>query len=131
MPPDEGDLERLERERQDADRRYNEALTAFDAALLRSAPLPGAAVAAASSWIGIMRHAPSCRRRYLSVWLRRLATDRMTRGRSSAPAEEAPLVIAEKVKSALRLAFQAVQLTLQGAANRPLSVTNQFPSADR
>ncbi len=32
------DLERLERERQDADRRYNEALTAFDAALIHLSP---------------------------------------------------------------------------------------------
>jgi protein ImuB len=38
------------------------------------------------------------------VWLRRLATDRMTRSRSSASAEDAPLVIAAEVKSALRLA---------------------------
>ena len=33
-----GDLERLERERQQADREYNDALTALDAALIRSAP---------------------------------------------------------------------------------------------
>src|SRR4051812_41179823 len=50
-----------------------------------------------------MTNASSSRRRYLSVWLRRLATDRLTRIRSSAPAENAPLVIAAEVKSALRL----------------------------
>ena len=40
-------------------------------------------------------------RRYLSVWLKRLSTDRIER-RSSAPGE-APLVIVEPVKSALRI----------------------------
>jgi protein ImuB len=51
-----------------------------------------------------MTHAPS-RRRYLSVWLRRLTTDRLTRG-SPRPGEASaarPLVVAAPVKSALRL----------------------------
>ncbi len=59
--------------------------------------------------------APSSRKRYLSVWLRRLMTDRLIRGRSPAPAEPAhvggsrfaqneALVVAEPVKGALRLA---------------------------
>ena len=59
--------------------------------------------------------APSSRKRYLSVWLRRLMTDRLIRGRSPAPAEAAhvggsrfaqdeALVVAEPVKGALRLA---------------------------
>jgi SAM-dependent methyltransferase len=39
------DLERLERERLDADRRYNEALTAFDAALVHLPPIAGAIAA--------------------------------------------------------------------------------------
>src|SRR3954451_2047980 len=43
--------------------------------------------------------APS--RRYLSLWLRRLSTDRIER-RSAAPAD-APLVVVAPVKSALRL----------------------------
>ncbi len=43
----------------------------------------------------------SSSRRYLSVWLRRLPTDRLIRSRSPAPAE--PLVVAEPVKGALRL----------------------------
>src|SRR5262245_64540864 len=48
--------------------------------------------------------APSSRKRYLSVWLRRLMTDRLIRsGRSPAPGDE-PLVIVEPVKGALRLA---------------------------
>jgi protein ImuB len=38
------------------------------------------------------------------VWLRRLATDRLTRRRSSALAEKAPLVVTHEVKSAQRLA---------------------------
>ena len=49
-------------------------------------------------------NAASPPRRYLSVWLRRLATDRIMRARSSAPAENAPLVVVEEIKSALRLA---------------------------
>ena len=39
-------------------------------------------------------------RRYLSLWLRRLATDRL---RGSAPGEDAPLVVTALVKSALRI----------------------------
>ena len=41
-------------------------------------------------------------RRYLSVWLRRLPTDRMTRGCSSAPGD-APVVVVHMVKSARKL----------------------------
>src|SRR5262245_43880801 len=56
--------------------------------------------------------APSSRKRYLSVWLRRLMTDRLIRsGRSPVPADEPAhidgsraLVIVEPVKGALRLA---------------------------
>jgi SAM-dependent methyltransferase len=44
MSPDE--LDKLERQRRDADQRYNEALTAFDAALVRTAPPAAAALAA-------------------------------------------------------------------------------------
>src|SRR2546428_10897560 len=40
------DLERLERERQDADRKYNDALTAFDASLIRSIATARPSVAA-------------------------------------------------------------------------------------
>jgi protein ImuB len=50
-----------------------------------------------------MSHVASSRRRYLSVWLKRLATDRIARKGSLAPAD-APLVVAAEVKSALRLA---------------------------
>ncbi|MPZ39433.1 MAG: DNA polymerase Y family protein [Rhizobiales bacterium] len=61
-------------------------------------------------------NAPSSRKRYLSVWLRRLMTDRLIRGRSPTPADtahaggsrfaqsDAPLVVVEPVKGALRLA---------------------------
>src|SRR4051812_14410561 len=38
MSPDE--LDKLERQRREADRRYNDALTAFDAALIRATPPP-------------------------------------------------------------------------------------------
>src|ERR671930_1090438 len=43
------DLDRLERERQDADRKYNDALTAFDAALLRSSTLSAPSVSSATT----------------------------------------------------------------------------------
>ena len=46
--------------------------------------------------------ASSSPRRYLSVWLKRLATDRIAR-RTGAPADGTPLVIAAPVKSALRI----------------------------
>lgn len=60
-------------------------------------------------------------RRYLSVWLKRLATDRIAR-RSGAPAD-APLVIVEPVKSALRLS------ALNDAAER-LGLTAGMALAD-
>src|SRR5882757_7556241 len=62
-----------------------------------------------------MGHAPSSRRRYLSVWLRRLATDRLTR--SGEPSPDAPLVVTAAVKSALRLVAvndDAARLGLKG-----------------
>src|SRR5215813_34090 len=54
-----------------------------------------------------MPHEASSRRRYLSVWLRRLATDRIARATSArvtSATAEAPLVVVQEVKSALRLA---------------------------
>src|SRR5262245_17952180 len=45
--------------------------------------------------------APSATRRYLSVWLRRLSTDRIAR--SAAPDETNALVVVAPIKSALRL----------------------------
>jgi protein ImuB len=81
-------------------------------------------------------------RRYLSVWLRRLATDRMTRAHSGAPVETAPLVIAEPVKNALRLAAvndAAMRLGLKTgmaladakAMYPTLTVAEAAPAADR
>ncbi|MGN6460129.1 MAG: Y-family DNA polymerase, partial [Pseudolabrys sp.] len=60
-------------------------------------------------------------RRYLSVWLRRLSTDRIER-RSSAPGD-APLIVVEPVKGALRIA------TLNDAA-ASLGLTPGLPLAD-
>src|SRR5919198_243655 len=67
------DLERLERERQDADRKYNDALTAFDASLLRSSPTappsapPGAPLPdAPGGWRGWWLQPV---RRWLMPWL--------------------------------------------------------------
>jgi SAM-dependent methyltransferase len=42
------ELDKLEHQRRDADRAYNDALTAFDAALVRTAPQPAAALEAAA-----------------------------------------------------------------------------------
>ena len=86
--------------------------------------------------------APSSRRRYLSVWLRRLATDRIVRARSSAPPEAAPLVTVQPVKSALRLAAvndAAARLGLNvgmaladsKAMYPTLTVADADPEADR
>ena len=76
------------------------------------------------------------------MWLRRLATDRLTCQRSPAPAEAAPLVIAEPVKNALRLAAvndAAVRLGLKAgmaladakAMYPTLAVADAEPDADR
>ncbi|MFY9734395.1 MAG: DNA polymerase Y family protein, partial [Rhodoplanes sp.] len=82
--------------------------------------------------------------RYLSIWLRRLATDRLTRRRVSAPddGEHAPLVVAHMVKSALRIAAMndaAARLGLtvgtalaDARARHPaLEVAPSDPAADR
>jgi hypothetical protein len=86
--------------------------------------------------------APSSRRRYLSVWLRRLATDRIARTRSGAPPEPAPLVVALQVKNALQLAAMndaAARLGLRAgmaladakAMYPTLTVADADPDADR
>jgi protein ImuB len=96
---------------------------------------------------------PSSPRRYLSIWLRRLATDRLTRGSArpddAAAADEAarwsaavPLVVAHKVKSALRIAAlndaaARLGLTLglalaDACARHPgLAIAQADPEADR
>ncbi|MCW5684643.1 MAG: DNA polymerase Y family protein [Pseudolabrys sp.] len=82
--------------------------------------------------------APS--RRYLSVWLRRLSTDRIER-RSSAPGE-APLIVVEPVKGALRIAALNDAAALLGltpglpladarARYTSLQVAQAEPEADR
>lgn len=59
-------------------------------------------------------------RRYLSLWLRRLATDRIAR-RSSLP-DDAALVVAEPVKSALRLSALSDAAAARGlTAGMPLA----------
>ncbi|MFY9698602.1 MAG: DNA polymerase Y family protein [Rhodoplanes sp.] len=88
--------------------------------------------------------APSIPSRYLSIWLRRLATDRLTRRRVSAPdeGEHAPLVVAHMVKSALRIAAMndaAAHLGLTAglaladarARHPALEVAPSDPAADR
>jgi hypothetical protein len=85
--------------------------------------------------------AASSRRRFLSVWLRRLATDRIAR-RSGAPPEQAPFVIVHPVKNALALAAVndaaarlglAIGMALADArAMYPaLTVADAEPEADR
>jgi hypothetical protein len=79
-------------------------------------------------------------RRYLSVWLKRLSTDRIER-RSTAPADT-PLVIVEPVKSALRIcAFNDAAAALGLKMWMPLAdaramhpsvqVENADPQSDR
>jgi protein ImuB len=79
-------------------------------------------------------------RRYLSVWLKRLSTDRIER-RSPTP-DETPLVIVEQVKSALRIcAFNDAAAALGLKMGMPLAdaramypslrVENADPQADR
>src|SRR5262245_61325384 len=81
-------------------------------------------------------------RRYLSLWLRRLSTDRLTRSRSHTPAEEKPFVVAAAEKSALRLAAvndAAARLGLRigmaladaRAMYPAIGVANADPAADR
>jgi protein ImuB len=88
-----------------------------------------------------MSQRASSRRRYLSVWLRRLATDRIVRTGSHAPAD-APLVVAAEIKSALRLAAindAAARLGLEPgmaladarAIYPPIAVADADPDADR
>ncbi|MBX9776000.1 MAG: DNA polymerase Y family protein [Xanthobacteraceae bacterium] len=98
-------------------------------------------------------HAPSSRKRYLSVWLRRLTTDRLLRAGSPAPADahaggsgfapsDTPLVVVAPVKGALRLA--AVNDAADGLGLKPgmaladaramyprIAVADADPEADR
>ena len=68
-------------------------------------------------------------RRYLSVWLRRLATDRIA---PRVHAAEAPLVIAHRVKSALRLsAVNDAAATLGLRVGMPLADARAMLSGDR
>src|ERR1700676_1231871 len=89
-----------------------------------------------------MMSAPSSRRRYLSVWLRRLTTDRIARLRSGASPETAPLVVALQVKNTLQVAAMndaAVRLGLRAgmaladakAMYPALTVMDADPDADR
>jgi len=83
---------------------------------------------------------PVVLKRYLSLWLRRLPTDRLTRAHSPAPAE--PLVVAAEDKGALRLAAvndAAARLGLKvglaladaRAMYPALAVADADPPADR
>src|ERR1700693_4156911 len=97
---------------------------------------------------------PSLQRRYLSLWLRRLATDRLTRrpGASSSPlpnhsggpspAPDEPLVVTKLIKSALRIvamndAAQRLRLRLgmpladSRAMHPALAVAGSDDAADR
>ena len=82
----------------------------------------------------------SSSRRYLSVWLRRLATDRIAR--RSPTLAETPLVLVAAVKSALRIAAlndEAARLKLRAglaladarAMYPSLTVMDADPAADR
>src|SRR6202521_5107514 len=69
--------------------------------LLSLSSRTGAVPAPGGSFSGIIMNVSSPRR-YLSVWLRRLATDRILRGRAAAPAD-LPLAIVGEIKNAHRL----------------------------
>src|SRR5439155_25834176 len=95
---------------------------------------------AASACVGITMSAHSSHR-YLSVWLRRLATDRIMRNRSSAPAD-GPLVVVHMVKSARKLAAMndaaarlglklGMALTDAKAMHPDLAVAESDPDGDR
>ncbi|MGZ8388753.1 MAG: Y-family DNA polymerase [Rhodoplanes sp.] len=83
---------------------------------------------------------PSSPPRHLSIWLRRLPTDRLAR-RASAPDENAPVVVVHMIKSALRIAAMndaaaRLRLTVGTAladarARHPaLQVAQSDPAAD-
>ena len=122
-------LERLERERQDADRKYNDALTAFDAALVRSpatsrpsmpavAPLPDPP----GGWRGWLLQPV---RRWLMPWLE--AQHRFNTQAAAAfetiPAREHERVAAlERFQSALIVFLQQITAFVE-TKDRQLSAT--------
>ncbi|MGZ9083396.1 MAG: Y-family DNA polymerase, partial [Rhodoplanes sp.] len=95
---------------------------------------------AGGSCPGITMSTPSSPPRHLSIWLRRLPTDRLAR-RASAPDESAPVVVVHMIKSALRIAAMndaaaRLRLTVGTAladarARHPaLQVAQSDPAAD-
>ena len=109
------DLERLERERQDVDRKYNDALTAFDAALIRSpataqpsapaaAPLPDAP----GGWRGWFLQPV---RRWLTPWLeaqQRFNTQAAAAFETIAAREHERAAALERFQSALIVFLQQI-----------------------
>ena len=101
------DLERLERERLDADRRYNEALTAFDAALVHLPPIADAIAAGdaalppvPSGWRGRWM-------RTVEQWLRPW-TDRQQTFNTQAAGAVQSLTARERERAAAFERFQSV-----------------------
>src|SRR5919198_2797291 len=123
------DLERLERERQDADRKYNDALTAFDASLLRSSPTappsapPGAPLPdAPGGWRGWWLQPV---RRWLMPWLEaqhRFNTRAAAALEAIAAREHERVAALERFQSALIVFLQQITAFVE-TNDRQLSAT--------
>jgi len=124
------DLERLERERQDADRKYNDALTAFDASLIRStatappsvaagAPLPDAPRGWRGRWLQPVR-------RWLMPWLEaqhRFNTQVAAAFETIAAREHDRVAALERFQSALIVFLQQITAFVE-TKDRQLSATS-------
>jgi 2-polyprenyl-3-methyl-5-hydroxy-6-metoxy-1,4-benzoquinol methylase len=123
------DLDRLERERQDADRKYNDALTAFDRSLVRStatarpsvpagAPLPDAPRGWRGRWLQAVR-------RWLGPWLEaqlRFNTQVAAAVETMAAREEERVAALERFQSALIAFLQQITAFVE-TKDRQLSAT--------
>ncbi len=124
------DLERLERERQDADRKYNDALTAFDASLIRStatappsvaagAPLPDAPRGWRGRWLQPVR-------RWLMPWLEaqhRFNTQVAAAFETIAAREHDRVAALERFQSALIVFLQQITAFVE-TKDRQMSATS-------
>jgi SAM-dependent methyltransferase len=107
----DGDLERLERERQNADRQYNDALTAFDTALLRATPPPDEVVTADAAPPALPTGWQGRWLRVTDEWLRPwIERQQAFNARTSAVVDE--LVSRERERTAAFERFQSALIVL-------------------